>query len=86
MDSRDYLPPRAASLRVGRRDQRHEGSHGVALRTGPDQPHPQPVIVVGTFVQEDGGRLIDGRENQVDVAVVVDVASGDPPARWGLVR
>ena len=70
------VAPRRAdtpSFDAGRRLHRDEGPDRVGIGPGTGQPHPHPVMTRGLIVPQEAGLRPAGGEDQVAVAVAVDV-------------
>src|SRR5262249_37669461 len=66
----------------GRPDPRGQsGADGVAVGGARPQPALEPVAAVGGLVPEDHARRVVMDDDDVEIAVVVEVAAGQAPAR-----
>ena len=80
-DLASTLPSARASLRAGTRVRRHHHFRADALPVlaGGDRFHLQPVVLVATVVAQQSGFAAAGGDQQVGVAVAIEVADGQTP-------
>ncbi len=56
----------------------HRGADRVAIRLRSDETEPQAAVAGGLVVAKEHRRAVVGRHQQVDVAIAVEVAAGQP--------
>lgn len=54
------------------------GADAVAIRGGSDEAEADPMVAEGLVVAEEDGRAIDLREDDIEVAIAIDVSVGGP--------